>query len=198
MPGLDSTKKPNTGVWMWLGGIDAEQIDWDLTFKQPNTFPMKTVAFYTKTTTIAWWKCSVRPTVLLHDKLCSGASERDLGRSYWILQNSLYWSGKSEQTERMNSALLEITQAETEYVWTGLRYLVGDWFWVNGDDLNNTAWYQNEQPQCPARDLRCGALDKETKLWTNRTVRRSSASFVSRRYVPWMNFSGSQIVTIDR
>ncbi len=67
--------------------------------------------------------------------------------------------------ERMNSALLEITQAETEYVWTGLRFLAGDWFWVNGDDLNNTAWYQNEQPQCPARDVRCGALDKETKLW---------------------------------
>uniref|UniRef100_A0A8C1Q630 C-type lectin domain-containing protein n=1 Tax=Cyprinus carpio TaxID=7962 RepID=A0A8C1Q630_CYPCA len=49
--------------------------------------------------------------------------------------------------ERMDSALLEITQAETEYVWTGLRFLAGDWFWVTGDDLNYTAWYQNEQPQ---------------------------------------------------
>ncbi len=55
---------------------------------------------------------------------------------------------------RINSALPQITQAETEYVWTGLRFLEGHWFWVNGDDLGYTAWYQNEQPQCPARDLR--------------------------------------------
>ncbi len=71
-------------------------------------------------------------------------------------------------SERMNSALLEITQAETEYVWTGLRFLAGDWFWVDVHDLNNTAWYQNKQPRCPAGDLRCEALDKETKLWTQK------------------------------
>uniref|UniRef100_A0A8C2K546 C-type lectin domain-containing protein n=1 Tax=Cyprinus carpio TaxID=7962 RepID=A0A8C2K546_CYPCA len=70
--------------------------------------------------------------------------------------------------ERMDSALLEITQAETEYVWTALRYLAGDWLWVTGDALNYTAWYQNEQPKCPARDLRCGALDKQTRLWRHK------------------------------
>ncbi|XP_026126693.1 C-type lectin Cal-like [Carassius auratus] len=69
---------------------------------------------------------------------------------------------------RMNSSLPEITKAKTEYVWTGLRYLAGDWFWVTGDDVNYTAWYQNEQPQCPAKDLHCGALHKQTKLWTHR------------------------------
>uniref|UniRef100_A0A8C1YJZ7 C-type lectin domain-containing protein n=1 Tax=Cyprinus carpio TaxID=7962 RepID=A0A8C1YJZ7_CYPCA len=79
--------------------------------------------------------------------------------------------------KRMDSALPEITQAETEYVWTGLRFLAGDWFWVSGDDLNYTAWYQNEQPQCPARELRCGALDKQTKLWTHRNC-EEKLSFV--------------------
>uniref|UniRef100_A0A672MNN0 C-type lectin domain-containing protein n=1 Tax=Sinocyclocheilus grahami TaxID=75366 RepID=A0A672MNN0_SINGR len=77
--------------------------------------------------------------------------------------------------DKMNSALLEITQAE--YVWTGLRFLAGDWFWVSGDDLDYTAWYQNEQPQCPDRDLRCGALDMQTKLWTHRNC-EEKLSFV--------------------
>uniref|UniRef100_A0A8C1E5M1 C-type lectin domain-containing protein n=1 Tax=Cyprinus carpio carpio TaxID=630221 RepID=A0A8C1E5M1_CYPCA len=79
--------------------------------------------------------------------------------------------------EKMDSALLEITQAETEYVWTGLRHLAGDWLWVTGDDLNYTAWYQNEQPQCPARELHCGALDKQTKLWTHRDCEEKLSFF---------------------
>uniref|UniRef100_A0A8C2GKZ5 C-type lectin domain-containing protein n=1 Tax=Cyprinus carpio TaxID=7962 RepID=A0A8C2GKZ5_CYPCA len=79
--------------------------------------------------------------------------------------------------ERMDSALLEITQAETEYVWTGLRFLAGDWLWVTGDALNYTAWYQNEQPQCPARHLQCGALDKQTKLWTHRNCEEKLSFF---------------------
>uniref|UniRef100_A0A673L4P4 C-type lectin domain-containing protein n=1 Tax=Sinocyclocheilus rhinocerous TaxID=307959 RepID=A0A673L4P4_9TELE len=79
--------------------------------------------------------------------------------------------------DKMNSALLEITQAETVYVWTGLHYLAGDWLWVTGDDLDYTAWYQNEQPQCPARDLRCGALDKQTNLWTHRNCEEKLSFF---------------------
>uniref|UniRef100_A0A671R812 C-type lectin domain-containing protein n=1 Tax=Sinocyclocheilus anshuiensis TaxID=1608454 RepID=A0A671R812_9TELE len=84
--------------------------------------------------------------------------------------------------ERMNSALMEISQAETEYVWTGLRFLAWDWLWVNRDDLKYTAWYQNEQPQCPARELRCEALDKETKLWTHRNC-EEKLSFVCQQKV---------------
>uniref|UniRef100_A0A8C1T1U3 C-type lectin domain-containing protein n=1 Tax=Cyprinus carpio TaxID=7962 RepID=A0A8C1T1U3_CYPCA len=68
----------------------------------------------------------------------------------------------------MDSALGQSTQAETEYVWTGLRFLAGEWFWVNGHDLDYTAWYQKVLPQCPARDLHCGALDMKTMLWTHR------------------------------
>ncbi len=171
-------KKPNTGVWMWLGGIDAEQIDWDLTFKQPNNLSNENCGFLYKDNN------------KLHDEKCSVRLRFFCMTNFVLVPQKETWDGAIEYcrthytdlaslstTERMNSALLEITQAETEYVWTGLRYLVGDWFWVNGDDLNNTAWYQNEQPQCPARDLRCGALDKETKLWTNRNCEEKFSFF---------------------
>ncbi|XDV31182.1 hypothetical protein PO909_033933 [Leuciscus waleckii] len=69
---------------------------------------------------------------------------------------------------RKKSALRKIPQAETGYVWTGLRFLAGEWLWVSGDDPDFTAWSQTGPPQCPARNLRCGALDKQTRVWTHR------------------------------
>ncbi|XP_027877817.1 snaclec rhodocytin subunit alpha-like [Xiphophorus couchianus] len=44
--------------------------------------------------------------------------------------------------------------ATTEEVWTGLRYLGDEWFWVGGEPVQ----YQNI-PSCPAK--RCGVLEKK-------------------------------------
>uniref|UniRef100_A0A671MX06 C-type lectin domain-containing protein n=1 Tax=Sinocyclocheilus anshuiensis TaxID=1608454 RepID=A0A671MX06_9TELE len=70
--------------------------------------------------------------------------------------------------------------------WVGLykesrvwKWSGGDWFWVNGDYLNYTAWYQNKKPQCPARDLHCGALDKQTRVWTQRNCEEKLSFFCS-------------------
>ncbi|XDV18769.1 hypothetical protein PO909_024401, partial [Leuciscus waleckii] len=30
--------------------------------------------------------------------------------------------------------------SQTAYVWTGLRFMAGHWFWVSGDDLQYKAW----------------------------------------------------------
>ncbi|XP_027877815.1 struthiocalcin-1-like [Xiphophorus couchianus] len=43
--------------------------------------------------------------------------------------------------------------ATTEEVWTGLRYLGDEWFWVGGEPVQ----YQ-DIPSCPAE--RCGVLEK--------------------------------------
>uniref|UniRef100_A0A3B3UKH1 C-type lectin domain-containing protein n=1 Tax=Poecilia latipinna TaxID=48699 RepID=A0A3B3UKH1_9TELE len=45
--------------------------------------------------------------------------------------------------------------ATTEEVWTGLRYLGDEWFWVGGEPVQ----YQNI-PSCPAE--RCGVLEKNS------------------------------------
>ncbi|KAK2905359.1 hypothetical protein Q8A67_007158 [Cirrhinus molitorella] len=76
------------------------------------------------------------------------------------------------------------TQAETEHLWTGLRYQAGHWFWVNGDDLDYKDWYQNQQPQCPARNLRCGALDKKTQNWIHRDCEEKLNFLCSAQAVP--------------
>ncbi|KAF7217015.1 macrophage mannose receptor 1-like [Nothobranchius furzeri] len=48
-------------------------------------------------------------------------------------------------------------QATTDEVWTGLRYLGDDWFWVSGEAVS----YQNI-PKCPA--VSCGVLEKKNQL----------------------------------
>ncbi|XP_043953633.1 C-type mannose receptor 2-like [Gambusia affinis] len=53
----------------------------------------------------------------------------------------------------------KVLEADTEEVWTGLRFLAGDWLWVNGADMLYT-----DLPSCPAPGQHCGALS------TNETV----------------------------
>ncbi|XP_016148195.1 secretory phospholipase A2 receptor-like [Sinocyclocheilus grahami] len=171
-------KKPETGVWKWSGGIDAEQISWDPAFNQPNNLDNENCGFLYKTNN------------KLHGEKCSITKPFFCMTNFVLVHHKETWDGALEYcrthynnlaslstADKMNSALLEITQAETVYVWTGLHYLAGDWLWVTGDDLDYTAWYQNEQPQCPARDLRCGALDKQTKLWTHRNCEEKLSFF---------------------
>ncbi|XP_051575710.1 secretory phospholipase A2 receptor-like [Myxocyprinus asiaticus] len=65
----------------------------------------------------------------------------------------------------MTEAKSTVTAAQTEDVWTGLRFLAGYWFWVNGTDLHYTAWSVEGELQCPAMNQRCGILNRDEKLW---------------------------------
>uniref|UniRef100_A0A3B5LPI8 C-type lectin domain-containing protein n=1 Tax=Xiphophorus couchianus TaxID=32473 RepID=A0A3B5LPI8_9TELE len=52
------------------------------------------------------------------------------------------------------SALFLVLSTNISSVWTGLRYLGDEWFWVGGEPVQ----YQNI-PSCPAK--RCGVLEKK-------------------------------------
>ncbi|KAI2668393.1 Aggrecan core protein [Labeo rohita] len=58
----------------------------------------------------------------------------------------------------------ETIESQTDSVWTGLRYLVGQWFWVN----NKTLGIETSLSQCPAQPCRCGARNTKTDKWENR------------------------------
>lgn len=63
------------------------------------------------------------------------------------------------ETEQLQ-AQQNLSQALTNQVWTGLRFLVGRRLWVNGDSLEYLARTGGELPLCPAPHLRCGTLSK--------------------------------------
>ncbi|XP_017320128.1 macrophage mannose receptor 1 [Ictalurus punctatus] len=58
----------------------------------------------------------------------------------------------------------EAVQNQMDRVWTGMRFLDGNWYWVNGKQLDSTA----SVPPCPASPYRCGARNVKTHVWENR------------------------------
>uniref|UniRef100_UPI0037E7B5F1 snaclec agglucetin subunit alpha-1-like n=1 Tax=Semicossyphus pulcher TaxID=241346 RepID=UPI0037E7B5F1 len=67
------------------------------------------------------------------------------------------------------SALEEVLKvsrtAQTDRVWTGLRYLADTWLWVKGGKVKREFWGQGETPNCPALSRRCGALSLDGEHW---------------------------------
>ncbi len=167
-----------SGVWKWSRGENATQINWDTSNRQPED---DDCAFLHK------------GHKKLHDIDCSDKySFFCMNIEFVLVRQNETWEGALEYCRKqyndlaslstlnmMDSVLGKSTLAETEYVWTGLRFLAGDWFWVNGDDFDYTAGSKTEQPQCPARDLRCGALDKKTRDWTHRDCEEKLSFFCS-------------------
>ncbi|XDV18884.1 hypothetical protein PO909_024482 [Leuciscus waleckii] len=65
----------------------------------------------------------------------------------------------------MEEAQINSTAAETADVWIGLRFIVGNWIWVNGENLAYKVWSADGELQCPAMDQRCGVYNVKNKVW---------------------------------
>ncbi|CAI5638577.1 unnamed protein product [Oreochromis niloticus] len=46
----------------------------------------------------------------------------------------------------------------TQNVWIGLRFLAGNWLWVDGQEMDYEAWGEEEKPSCPQPKIKCGAF----------------------------------------
>ncbi|XP_037609042.1 secretory phospholipase A2 receptor-like [Sebastes umbrosus] len=51
-------------------------------------------------------------------------------------------------------------QATNNEVWIGLRFLAGEWWWMNGERATSS-----DLPHCPAQQQHCGALLPNEKGW---------------------------------
>uniref|UniRef100_A0A8C7JD99 C-type lectin domain-containing protein n=1 Tax=Oncorhynchus kisutch TaxID=8019 RepID=A0A8C7JD99_ONCKI len=74
----------------------------------------------------------------------------------------------SENEQLIVQNIMNSKGAQTDHVWTGLRFFSGFWLWVNGDPLEYEAWTGGRLPHCPAQHLRCGTLPREGELWGTR------------------------------
>ncbi|XP_075868945.1 macrophage mannose receptor 1-like [Nelusetta ayraudi] len=55
-----------------------------------------------------------------------------------------------------------IYSATTDEVWTGLRFLAGSWWWMDGRKVTNNG----QLPSCPSQQRHCGTLSKyDTNNW---------------------------------
>ncbi|KAL1271753.1 hypothetical protein QQF64_030769 [Cirrhinus molitorella] len=60
---------------------------------------------------------------------------------------------------KINSAV-----ADTDEVWTGLRFLAGGRFWVNKVSFDYNVWSSDGEPQCPAVNQHCGVYDRTQRV----------------------------------
>ncbi|KAI7809021.1 putative secretory phospholipase A2 receptor-like [Triplophysa rosa] len=156
-----------SGTWMWATGEVTTRISWD------NGEPDNHFCAYLH-----------KDKKKLHDGGCTDTCTffcMTVIVNTVMVQQSESWEGALEycrhhhddlaslsSSRSMTDALSKITGAQTQYVWIGLRFLAGGWFWISGDDLILNVWSSAGPPQCPAQNQRCAALDKNTQTWTPR------------------------------
>ncbi|KAL1282192.1 hypothetical protein QQF64_000995 [Cirrhinus molitorella] len=79
-------------------------------------------------------------------------------RSYYTDLASFYYGWPVNQIEN------ETNNALTDSVWTGLRFLNGNWHWLNVINAQNDL----PLPSCPTEPYRCGARNTKTEQWENK------------------------------
>ncbi|KAI7790453.1 putative secretory phospholipase A2 receptor-like [Triplophysa rosa] len=152
--------------WMWQGNRPATDVSWNVGEPQHDCAILPTGDD----------KLSTRDCFVALPFFCMTVTVNTV-----MVQQSESWEGALEycrhhhddlaslsSSRSMTDALSKITGAQTQYVWIGLRFLAGGWFWISGDDLILNVWSSAGPPQCPAQNQRCAALDKNTQTWTPR------------------------------
>ncbi|XP_017265398.1 uncharacterized protein LOC108232267 [Kryptolebias marmoratus] len=83
-----------------------------------------------------------------------------------------------------------IYRATTEEVWTGLRFLGGEWWWSDGETLDP----QEMLPDCPSRWKHCGTVSKNnTDNWITRDCSEKRNFICSRQDVFLTNDVGDNV-----
>ncbi|GAA6070850.1 lymphocyte antigen 75-like [Tachysurus ichikawai] len=76
--------------------------------------------------------------------------------------------------EQLLGAMKEMELGQTDSVWTGLRFMNGKWFWLNGEAIGTPANTGQPNtvllslPECPVQPYNCGAFNTKTNVWENR------------------------------
>uniref|UniRef100_A0A668VJ17 C-type lectin domain-containing protein n=1 Tax=Oreochromis aureus TaxID=47969 RepID=A0A668VJ17_OREAU len=65
----------------------------------------------------------------------------------------------SNEQDNLKLGKLELKKHNTtELGWIGLRFLPGDWLWVDGQEMEYEAWGERGKPTCPHPKMKCAAI----------------------------------------
>ncbi|KAI2662878.1 hypothetical protein H4Q32_001846 [Labeo rohita] len=157
---------PDITKWIWSEGGKATITFWE--DYQPNDYTQKCGAIN-------------KDTFKMHDKHCSDNYEFYCMKVYELIvvHQKSTWEEALEYCRQnytdlaiinsediMEEAKINSTVADTDELWTGLRFLAGDWFWVNGDSFDYNVWSSDGdgELQCPAMNQRCGVYDRTQRV----------------------------------
>ncbi|XP_007558877.1 C-type mannose receptor 2-like [Poecilia formosa] len=100
---------------------------------------------------VCMWDGNVNVLLVTEEKSWEEALEHCRGLSRDGLRFDLVSVQPGDEHQYMMG---KIMAADTEEVWTGLRFLGDEWVWVNGAAMTS------DLPQCPMLEQHCGALSK--------------------------------------
>uniref|UniRef100_A0A3Q0RYI5 Zgc:194252 n=1 Tax=Amphilophus citrinellus TaxID=61819 RepID=A0A3Q0RYI5_AMPCI len=147
-------------TWKWSGGENTSFFNWAM---QESTSVMKSCVVH-KTSGWLTKNCEdVFPFFCFHKALL-------------LVKENKTWEEALEHCRSREMDLvslvsesdvvqvLEISKtAQTDNVWTSLRYLGDTWLWVDKVIDNQQSGTQNEMPQCPTWSHHCGALSLQVQ-----------------------------------
>ncbi|GAA6093468.1 macrophage mannose receptor 1-like [Tachysurus ichikawai] len=150
---------PELNVWQWSDGEKTNFTKWH--FNEPNN------------ETIPGENCVVMNPYGWYDDACQLRHSSICSKNFMLVKEKKTWEEAHQhcRTYYSNFSQIELglfktdtEEAQTASVWTGLRFLDGKWFWVNGVQLDSLA----SLPTCPIQPYRCGAYNFNTYVWENR------------------------------
>lgn len=157
--------KDANGTWTWSGGTSPSFFHWSN--ENVDTFINRCVL----QTPDGWVSTTCYPQQ--HSFYCFQSS-------LVLVKENKTWDEALKHCRNMDTELMSLSseaaqvkalqtvrKAETDLVWTGLRYLGDSWLWVDGTDVDYQAWSQEETPQCPVWGHHCGALSLEGRHWVS-------------------------------
>uniref|UniRef100_A0A3B3Y7V8 C-type lectin domain-containing protein n=1 Tax=Poecilia mexicana TaxID=48701 RepID=A0A3B3Y7V8_9TELE len=148
--------------WKWSWG-DSNYTNWSE--GEPSVGGRNCSSISSLTKQMAPLSCDARlPSVCILDNLVlvkeNGSWQEALERCRGLRSSSdsnlRYDLLSLQPADNQDFIRTKIMQADTEEVWTGLRFLAGDWLWVNGADMLYT-----DLPSCPTPGQHCGSLSKD-------------------------------------
>ncbi|XP_053483852.1 macrophage mannose receptor 1-like [Ictalurus furcatus] len=153
---------PHVNAWKWSNGKEVNFTKWN--HGEPDDQG-------------SGEDCAVMNSNGWYDISCGGNFASICRRSFVLVKEKKTWDEAlkycrthyTDLTSVDSGTLLdmlktETQQAQTASVWTGLRFLDGQWFWVNGVPLGSLV----SLPSCPVQPYHCGAYNFNTKVWENR------------------------------
>lgn len=147
--------KDESNTWKWSGGENTSFLNWE---RNASTSASKKCAAYTKS---GWCEencerehaffCFQKPLLLVNEnKTWEEALEHCRSRKMDLV---------SLVSESDLAQVLETSKAaQTDPIWTSLRYLADTWLWVDRVIDDQQSGSQNDMPQCPTWTQRCGVL----------------------------------------